>query len=151
MKCNFPIVTSEHTHEDLHTHICTQKEWMRVLPRCKYWSEHTQSQGINTDDHSAQGWKCGGSVQNCLCAWGWEGGCASASGACSSFILAFFPFWFSFFFFFFCGRADSMSTGKVLNESNPISRMSYQLWTGLFLTADLSHCMLLKNPYTTNN
>lgn len=130
--CNFRA----HTHEDLRTYV-HRKKWMCVLPRCKHWSECTQSQGISTDVHGAQGCKCGESVWNWHGAQGWEGGCASVSRACSNSILGFSPSWFRRLF---CGRADSMSTGKVLNESNPISRMPYQLWTGLFLTADLSHC-----------
>lgn len=141
-----PHVTSGHKHMRTYTHMHVHRK--NECVSCKYWSEYRESQGISIDVHGARGCKCGGGVRNWHCAWGWEGGCASASGACSNFILGFFPSWFSFFF---CGRADSMSTGKVLNESNPISRVPYQLWTGLFLTADLSHCTLLKNPYTTNN
>lgn len=79
------------------------------------------------------------------CRWVW-GGCARAFRRMLQLHPGLFPFLLAFFFFP-CSRADSMSTGRVLNESNPISPTPYQLWTGLFLTADLSHRMPLKNPY----
>lgn len=48
---------------------------------------------------------------------------------------------------FLCNTAESMSTGKELNDSNPISWTPYQPWTALLLKADLSHCM----PSEKNN
>lgn len=90
-----PHVTSGHKHMRTYTHMHVHRK--NECVSCKYWSEYRESQGISIDVHGARGCKCGGGVRNWHCAWGWEGGCASASGACSNFILGFFPSWFSFF------------------------------------------------------
>lgn len=143
-----PHVTSGHPHMRAYTHMYVHRENEYVLMRCKYGSKCTQSKGASRDAHSVWGWKCSGSAPSPSPAWGGKG----EECPCSWHMLHIQTWLFAFpLQDIFCGRADSMSTGKVLNESNPISQMPYQLQTGLFLTADLSHHTLLKNPYTTNN
>lgn len=138
-----------------HSHTCVYAEDKHTLSRCNCRSERMQCRGtspaFSTHSGCAQGWRWWKRSKLLQHVGGRGEAVSGHSGACSSSILGFFPPSCLPFFFFFlpCSRADSMSTGRVLNESNPISRTPYQLWTGLFLTADLSHRMPLKNPYPT--
>lgn len=61
--CNFRA----HTHMRTYTHMLAHTEKMNVClgQVSKHWSEHTQSQGIGIDVHSARGWECGTELALC--------------------------------------------------------------------------------------
>lgn len=91
-------VTSGHTHMRTYTHTCMYTEKINVCLG-QVWELqwiHPVSGHKHRCPRWPRMWAWWERTELALC-MGWEGGCARASGACSDFILGFFPSWFSFF------------------------------------------------------